>query len=157
MAKLPIDENDASRERLARSVEAMSHTTVDGPADGDRALAQALARLAFRDRWACSCCVAGARAECRRPPCPTDITMPSTRPCPISGGRYRSMWQGGLAVDAAKAVDREITRVETPVDAALTASGPRRLLHQYRFRNDTLDILEQTQRQDAPWTPERID
>jgi hypothetical protein len=33
MAKLPIDANDASRERLARLVKAVSHTTVDGPAD----------------------------------------------------------------------------------------------------------------------------
>jgi hypothetical protein len=68
---------------------------------------------------------------------------------PISGGALPVDVAGRLAVDAAKAVDREISRVETPVDAALTASGPTRLLHRYRFRNDALDILEQTHQQDA--------
>ena len=149
MAKLPIDANDASRERLARLVEAVSHTTVDGPPDGDRAVAQALARLAFWDRWAQQLLIRWRSGRMPPPAVPdwyddaiNEALSDQWKALPVDVA-------GRLAVDAAKAVDREISRVETPVDAALNASGQTRLLHRYRFRNDALDIIEQSQRRDA--------
>jgi hypothetical protein len=149
MAKLPIDENDASRDRLARFVAAASSTGPGGSVDGDRMVAQALARLAFWDRWAQQLLIRW-RSGGMPPPDVPDWYDDAINEALSDQWRALSVdIAGTLAVDAAKAVDREISRVETPVDAALTASGQARLLDRYRYRNDALDIIEQTYRQDA--------
>jgi hypothetical protein len=149
MAKLPVEENDASRQRLARLVEATSHITEGDLPEGDRAVAQALARLAFWDRWAEQLLIRWRSGGMPPPAVPdwyddaiNDALSDQWRALPVDVA-------GRLAVEAAKAVDREISRIETPVDAALTASGQTRLLQRYRFRNAALDIIEQSHRQDA--------
>jgi hypothetical protein len=149
MAKLPIDENNAARERLARFVTAASASRPGGSVDGDRTVSQALARLAFWDRWAQQLLIRWRSGGMPPPAVPdwyddaiNEALADQWRALPVDIA-------GRLALDAAKAVDREISRVETPVDAALTASGQTRLLDRYRYRNDALEILERPHRQDA--------
>jgi hypothetical protein len=79
---------------------------VDGPADGDRRVAQALARLAFRDRWALQLLLRW-RSRGMPPPAVSDWYDDAINEA--LSDQWRALpvdMAGGLAVDAAKAVDR---------------------------------------------------
>jgi hypothetical protein len=142
MAKLPIDENTASRERLAATVAALTEADLSTTLAGDITVAQLLAQIAFWDRWAEQLLIRWRSGEMPPPSVPDWYDDAIDRALADQWRALRPDVAGRLAVDAARSVDREIFRVESPVEAALTASGQSHLLHRHVDRDAALDRID---------------
>jgi hypothetical protein len=143
MESVPIADNNAQTERLSRLVGALTDADMNrrvGPAG--YTIAATLAHVGFWDRWAQALVHRWRTGEMPPPHLPQwydDAINATLLPewvamAPATAGR--------LAVDAAQAVDRELTRVETPVLAAIVAGGESNLLHRHQHRRQHLDEIE---------------
>jgi hypothetical protein len=143
MDQLPLKENNTSRHRLDATVTTLADTNVDDTVTGEWTIAQTLAQLAFWDRWAAQLLIRWRSGGMPAPAVPDwyDTAIDAAlaeqwKALPIATA-------AALALDAATAVDREIAHLESPVLAALTASGQIHLINRYTYRNAALDKIDQ--------------
>ncbi len=142
MEQLPIEANARSRERLAGTVASLSQAQLETVVDGQLTVAVVLAQAAFWDRWARQLLHRWRSGQLPPPSVPdwydeaiNDALLPIWQAIPAAAS-------GAVALAAADAVDHEVSRVETPVLAALTASGQSHLLHRHRYREAALDRVD---------------
>jgi hypothetical protein len=145
MEQLPLEENDASRTRLAATVNALTADDFDD-ATGDWTVGQILAQLAFWDRWAEQLLI---RWRSGGLPAPAVPDWYDTAIDAALADQWKALpvaTAATLALNAATRVDREIAHTETPVLAALAASGQTHLLNRHTYRNAALDKIDQALR-----------
>jgi hypothetical protein len=142
MDQLPTSENSASRDRLTALVENLSRAQLRKPVGGDRTVAQTLAQLAFWDRWAEQLLVRWRTGGLPPPSVPDWYDKAVNAALADQWRALPSKTVVDLVQQAAKSVDREISRVETPVLAALTASKQTHLLHRHQYRDAALDEID---------------
>ena len=145
MERLPIEENGATRERLVATVKSLSDAEFASAIDGGWTIAQSLAQLAFWDRWA-EQLLRRWRSGQMPPPSVPDWYDDAINQALIAQWRAIPVGAAGaLAVEASAAVDHQIAHLETPVQAAITASGESsHLVHRHRYRAAALDRIDRT-------------
>jgi hypothetical protein len=140
--RIPIQENERERNRLAALVDRLSDddlTTSD--ADG-WTVGVLLAHLAFWDGWADTIIHRWRTGEMPPPTVPGwyDDAMNATLLPTWRGLPPRVA--GKLALDAAESVDRQVSRTETPVLAGIFAAHESHLIHRHLQRTACLDRIE---------------
>jgi hypothetical protein len=146
---LPIDDNNVQRERLAALVDQLTDDELTRTVGDGRTVAAVFAYLAFWDRWA-ERLLLRWRSGLLPPPSLPDwydgeinaTLLPLLLSLPPRAA-------GALAVEAALSVDRAVTKVETPVLAAIAAAGETNLLHRHQDRGHHLDLVENALRRRA--------
>lgn len=143
MDRVPIEENDAERRRLSALVDKLTEADL-ARVDGDGwTVAVILAHLAFWDRWAEHLIHRWRSGGMPPPSVPDWYDDAINRTLLPQWLALAPLAAAGLALDAARTVDREITRTETPVLAAIIAAGESHLVQRYEHRREHLDQIEQ--------------
>jgi hypothetical protein len=142
MDSVPLAENDAQRDRLAKLAGRLTGSDLLREVNDGWTVAAILGHLAFWDRWA-QCLIHRWRSGEMPPP-----SLPNWYDDAVNE-TLLPHWQAlppataaALAVEAARAVDRELTRLESPVLAAIAAAGESNLLHRHQHRREHLDQID---------------
>lgn len=138
MDPMPLDENRASLDRLTE----LAVLLADGAPVTDSA-ARDLAQLAFWDRWAHQLLIRWRTGGMPPPALPEWYDQAINAAMADTWAALPVAVAANIAVRAATAVDAEITHVEGPVQAALTAAGQLQLVHRYLDRVTVLDRFDQ--------------
>ncbi len=136
---MPLEENRASLDRLIAFAAVLTDISVPEPASAARDLAQ----LAFWDRWAQQLLIRWRTGGMPPPALPDWYDRALNSALSDTWAALPVAVAADIAVRAATAVDAEISHVEGPVQAALTASGQLQLVRRYLDRVTVLDRLEQ--------------
>jgi hypothetical protein len=140
--RVPLAENKVQRDRLAKLSGLLAKADPSGGANDGWTVGAILGHVAFWDRWA-HCLIHRWRSGEMPPPSLPDWYDDAVNEALLP------LWQalppaaaGTLAVEAARAVDRELNRLESPVLAAIAAAGESNLLHRHRHRRQHLDQID---------------
>ncbi len=101
-----------------------------------------MAQLAFWDRWAEQLLHRWRSGQMPAPSVPHWYDDAVNSALADQWAALDVVTAGALATEAAAAVDREIEHLETPVLAAITASGELHLVNRYAYRQPVLEALE---------------
>jgi hypothetical protein len=142
MEVIPFAENAAQRDRLARLAGSLTGLDRLSEVNDGWTVGAMLGHLAFWDSWA-RCLIHRWRSGEMPPPslpawydeAVNETLLPLWR-------ALRPAVAASLALEAAQAVDHELTRLETPVLAAIVATGESNLLHRHQHRREHLDQIE---------------
>jgi hypothetical protein len=140
--RLPLDENDAARQRLNALIDALGEEGLRVPVAPGWTAAAVLAELAFWDRWAQTLLHRWREGNMPPPVVPDWYDDAINRTLLPTWKALPGPAAAQLARAAAEDADLEIRRAETPVVAAILAAGQANLLHRHRPRNAALDLIE---------------
>jgi Mycothiol maleylpyruvate isomerase N-terminal domain len=142
MENVPLEENEQQQQRLAALVDRLDDDDLGRKTDAGWTIAMHLAYMAFWDRWADHLIRRWRTGELPPP------TVPDWYDDAINAtlvDQWRALpprAAATLAVNAARSVDREIARTETPVLMAMIAAHEGHLIHRHQFRSTCLDKLD---------------
>lgn len=142
MEGVPLAENAAQLDRLAALAGTLTEAELSRRTDDGWTVAAILAHLSFWDRWA-QCLIHRWRSGQLPPPSMPDWYDDAVNETLLH--QWLALPAGvavSLAVDAARAVDHELARLETPVLAGIVAAGEAHLLHRHRHRGGHLDQID---------------
>jgi hypothetical protein len=140
--RIPLAENAAQRDRLASLAAQIAESKLSSKGKDGPAVAALLGHIAFWDRWAL-CVIHRWRSGELPPPSLPDWYDDAVNETLLPQWRaLKPAVAATLAVEAARAVDRELKRLETPVLAAIVAAGESNLLNRHQHRREHLDEID---------------